>query len=350
MAFATQKHLIVYVKTTETCNLNCDHCFTSGKNGRKIYFDAKKTADWCNQLDTGENGIHLEYHGGEPMLAPMSDIMEFYNLTKGQWNDRCTHGITTNLVYRLRPEHIKFFKECISGGSVATSWDPNIRFANVRQKELWEENVRTLVAEGIRVKCFISVSADIVRMEPIDIADYMHSLGIDEISYERLTHNGNANLNLLIFPHNRDLDKWWIKMHETTKDHPVKNSFLESVYDKFDHGLLFQGTFCRDCEQKIHTINADGTVAGCPNSAPTDWYGHIDTPAQEVRLSPKRMEIISCELHERDERCYSCPVFTYCHSDCHQLQWMDDVCPAPKSLMMKLAEEKEWIPIQFKEL
>jgi radical SAM protein with 4Fe4S-binding SPASM domain len=132
-------------------------------------------------------------------------------------------------------------------------------------------------------------------------------------------------------------------MHETTQDHPVINGFLNTVYDKFDHGEFFSGTFCRDCEQKLHTINADGTVAGCPNAAPTDWYGTIDTPALEVRQSPKRMEIISCELHDRDPRCYKCPVFMYCHSDCHQLEWMDDVCPAPKQLMMTLAKEKGWI-------
>ena len=342
MALATQKHLLVYVKTTETCNLNCAHCFTSGINGRKIYFNAKKTADWCNQLDTGDNEIHLEYHGGEPMLAPMKDLLEYHRITKDHWGDRCTHGITTNLVYKLKPEHIDFF-DLMSGGAIGTSWDPNIRFGNEKQRQLWEKNVKELTSLGFFVKCFISVSTDVVKMEPLEIADYMHSLGIGAISYERLTHNGNAELNPDIFPHNRDLNKFWMHMHETTKDHPVENEFLNTVYDKFSKGQFFNGTFCRDCEQKLHTINADGTVAGCPNAAPTDWYGNIDTPAKEVRLSPKRMEIISCELHERDSRCYDCPVFIYCHSDCHQLRWMDDVCPAPKTLMMTLAKDKGWI-------
>ena len=343
MALATQKHLLVYVKTTETCNLNCAHCFTSGINGRKIYFDAEKTAHWCNELDTFDNHIHFEYHGGEPMLAPMKDIWKFYDITKGQWGDRCTHGITTNLVYKLKQEHIDFFTHCISGGFIGTSWDPNIRFANEKQRTLWENNVKELTSLGFQIKCFISVSVDVVKMDPLEIADYMHSLGVAEIAYERLTHNGNAELNLDIFPHNRDLNEWWMKMHETTEHHPVSNGFLNSVYDKFDHNDFFAGTFCRDCEQKLHTINADGTVAGCPNAAPTEWYGHIDTPAQEVRSSPKRMEVISCEIHDRDPRCYKCPVFLYCNSDCHQLEWMDDVCPAPKKLMMTLAAEKGWI-------
>lgn len=342
MALTTQKHTVIYVKTTETCNLNCSHCFTSGMNGRKIYFDHVKTADWCNQLDTGDNLIHLEYHGGEPLLAPMESLIEFHDITKAQWGDRCTHGITTNLVYKLTDERIAFLN-LMTGGSVGTSWDPNIRFSNEHQRKMWENNVKQLTDMGIYVKCFISVSKDILKLEPLWIADYMESLGVGDISYERLTHDGNAKINTDIFPHNRDLDAWWMKMHETTKDHKVSNSFMLSVYDKFDKGQFNIGTFCRDCEQKIHTINADGTVAGCPNTAPTQWYGHIDTPAKEVRLSPKRMEVISCELHERDERCYKCPVFMYCKSDCHQLVWMDDVCPAPKTLMMKLAKEKEWI-------
>lgn len=342
MAFSTQKHLIVYVKTTETCNLNCSHCFTSGINGRKIYFDAKKTADWCNQLKSDDTQIHFEYHGGEPLLAPMKDLMEFYNITKDVWGDKCTHGITTNLVYKITPERLEFLK-MLDSGSIGTSWDPNIRFANEKQRKLWEDNVKLLVANGCYVKCFISVSKDVVVMDPVEIADYMHSLGIECINYERLTHDGNAKINLDIFPHNTELDAFWVKMHETTQDHPVSNAFLGSVYDKFSKGQFFNGTFCRDCEQKIHTINADGTVAGCPNTAPTQWYGTIDTPAKEVRQSPKRMEIISCETHERDPRCYDCPVFIYCHSDCHQLQWIDDVCPAPKTLMMTLAKEKGWI-------
>ena len=205
MAFTTQKHLIVYVKTTETCNLNCAHCFTSGINGRKIYFDADKTAKWCNELDDGSNHIHFEYHGGEPLLAPMKDLWHFYNVTKDHWGDKCTHGITTNLTYKLTDERVEFLK-VLDSGSIGTSWDPNIRFANEKQRQLWEDNVKRLVSEGCNIQCFISVSKDVVAMEPLEIADYMHSLGVGSINYERLTHDGNATINTDIFPHNSELD------------------------------------------------------------------------------------------------------------------------------------------------
>ena len=36
------KNAMIYLKTTETCQLDCSHCFTSGSLGRKIYFDVDK--------------------------------------------------------------------------------------------------------------------------------------------------------------------------------------------------------------------------------------------------------------------------------------------------------------------
>ena len=54
---------------------------------------------------------------------------------------------------------------------------------------------------------------------------------------------------------------------------------------------------------------------------------------------PKRLEIIACERN-RDPRCYDCEVFAECGGDCHQLEWQDDVCGAPKSLMKHLKHDK----------
>lgn len=113
---------------------------------------------------------------------------------------------------------------------------------------------------------------------------------------------------------------------------------MENIYAKFELGFPDAGTWCRNCEQKMFTLNADGTIAGCPNSAPEDHYGHIDMPIGELLFSPKRRTIIACET-ARDPRCFECPVFDVCGSDCHQLEWEDDVCASPKTLMMKLKED-----------
>lgn len=339
MVCTTQSSISVYVKTTETCNLNCFHCFTNGINGAKIYFNPVKTADWCNQLYNGQTFCHFEYHGGEPMLAKMEDLWEFFHRVNDVWGNKATFGITTNLTYKLTEEKIDFFDHVMEAKRIGTSWDPTIRFANERQRKLWEDNVKELVSRGFYIKAFISVSKDVVEMSPREIAEYMMSLGVKEISWERITGNGSALLNAdKLYPTNSKLQDFFMRVHKENYDlrETFYDTFMETIYEKFEKGLLFQGTFCRDCEQKLFTINADGTIAGCPNAAPTDHYGHIETPAVDVINSPKRQEVIACEVFERDPRCYTCPVFAYCHSDCHQLEWQEDVCPAPKTLMMEL--------------
>jgi radical SAM protein with 4Fe4S-binding SPASM domain len=341
MVCPIQNNLQVYVKTTETCNLNYFHCFTSGTNGAKIYFDPVATANWVNQLDDGFRRCHFEYHGGEPMLAPVKDLFDFFYRVFDQWEERATFGITTNLTFKLTEEKIDFLDHVMDDSRIGTSWDPTIRFANEKQRQLWEDNVKTLVGMGFHLKVFVSLSKDVVNMSPREIIDYMMSLGIKELAWERITGNGNALIyGEKLYPTNKELQDFFMRCHTECSDlrGEFEDVFMETVYNKFEKGLLHQGTFCRDCEQKLFTINADGTIAGCPNSAPTDHYGHINQLASDVINSKGRQKVIIDEQVIRDPRCYSCPVFAYCHSDCHQLQWQDDVCPAPKTLMMELLD------------
>ena len=336
---------MIYVKTTETCQLNCKHCFTNGINGAKIYFNPHKTADWVkrlhseafNPLDT----MHFEFHGGEPFLAPVSHMRIFYEETKDLWPN-ASFGITSNLTFKLKDEHWDFIKGPL-GNRMGTSWDPKIRFENDKQEKLWEKNVRSLVDAGVTVKLFISVTKDTVNIEPIELLKWVKDLGVQEMALERLTGNGNALLHPEIFPTNLEQDQWFLKMHEQIEEYDARhwfdNEFMETIYNKFETGFLKGGTFCRDCEEKLYTINADGTLSGCPNAAPEEQFGHINDDIKSLINSPKRIKNIACE-RSRDPRCYECPVFMYCGGDCHQLAWQGDICGAPKSLMKLLKAQK----------
>lgn len=329
----------VYVKTTETCNLNCMHCFTNGRDGRRIFFDPVNTIRWVNQLiQRSSNGdsIHIEFHGGEPFLADTADIWTIINLCER--SVPVSFGATSNLVFKLTDDIL----ELIDGPfnkRMGTSWDPTIRFENDKQRQLWESNVRVLVKRGVTVKLFVSVSRDVLELEPINIIKMARDLGVSEIAFERLTHGGNALVNTQIFPANRDIDEWFLRMHQQIVEHDARdwmyNAFMESIYTKFETGLTSGGTFCRDCEETIFTINADGTIAGCPNQ-PMHTYGSITEPIESILSSAKRIETIACE-RSRDTRCFVCDVFQHCGGDCHQLAWEGDVCGAPKSLMRHLA-------------
>ena len=336
---------MIYVKTTETCQLNCKHCFTNGINGAKIYFNPHKTADWVKRLHSEaykENDtMHFEFHGGEPFLAPVSHMKIFYEETKDLWPN-ASFGITSNLTFKLKDEHWDFIKGPL-GNRMGTSWDPKIRFENEKQEKLWENNVRELIKQGVTIKLFISVTKDTVNIEPIELLKWVKDLGVQEMALERLTGNGNALLHPEIFPTNLEQDAWFLKMHEQIVEHDARhwfdNEFMETIYNKFESGFLKGGTFCRDCEEKLYTINADGSLSGCPNAAPEEQFGHIDDDIKSLINSPRRIKNIACE-RSRDPRCYECPVFMYCGGDCHQLAWQGDICGAPKSLMKLLKAQK----------
>lgn len=346
------KYYSFYLKTTETCNLNCRHCFTSGTQGAKIQWRVPETIDFIQRFAQhvgSATQVHFEFHGGEPFLVPVQQMQDVYRNTKHCF-DSVSYGATTNLVYRLTDEIQEFITGAL-GNRIGTSWDPEIRFANQKQLDLWHSNVRQLLDAGVTIKLFVSLTRDTLALGAEHLLLWARDLGIQELDLERLTTNGNARQHPDIFPSNLELDQYFLDMHDAITRLNARswfdNSFMENIYTKFESGVTTAGTFCRDCEQKLFTINADGTVAGCPNSAPEQQFGHIDWDIDRLLTSPQRITNIACEQH-RDPRCYDCGVFDVCGSDCHQLAWQGDQCAAPRSLMYQLkvqqpAARKQWI-------
>lgn len=337
----------LYLKTTETCNLNCKHCFTNGTSGPKIFWNSRNVIRWIEKFSehtSPEDTVHCEFHGGEPFLVDTCEMRDVWFYTKDKLPN-ATWGATSNLVMKLHNNHYGLIED-VFNNRIGTSWDPKIRFANRKQYELWHSNVKSLIKRGVTIKLNVSVTKDTINIEPIVLLRWLRRLGVHEVSFERLTGNGSALKHPEIFPTNIEQDSWFLKLHEQTKQYNARdwfyNDFLETIYAKFEKNYIGGGTFCRDCEEKIFTINADGSIAGCPNSAPEDHFGNINTPINELLTNPVRLNNIICE-RSRNPNCYSCGVFDVCGGDCHQLSWQNEVCGAPKSLMKHLkGNRKVW--------
>jgi len=324
----------IYLKTTETCNLNCRHCFTSGSRGRKIYFNVNKTLDFFQRLATDckwIKGARFIYHGGEPMLAPLRDLIRFREEVLGILPES-TFSLQTNLVYRLTDPILDFFKSLKSFG---VSWDHDIRFEFQSQRAMWEKNVEILKDMNLQLTMVVSMSKKLLEEKrAIEIVEYAHTRGFKHILFERITPNGNANKNPDIMPSNKDADRWVYDMYQDT--------IAGKWYDKIGNMMLATlaegiyssnhvATACRICEQTILTINADGTVSGCPNSAPEMNWGTIDEPVFDLLKSSARIKSITCEA-ERNPICYTCEYFSICNGGCHQLAWEGEMCAQPKAL------------------
>jgi radical SAM protein with 4Fe4S-binding SPASM domain len=338
------KDLIVYLKTTDTCQLNCSHCFTNGKNGKKGWFNVPQTINFFKELYRyypKYEGGNISFHGGEPMLCPTELLFEAWYGIKDLWPN-IWWSIQTNLTYAMTPAKLSVL-ETICNKSWGTSWDMDIRWENSKQKELWADNLKSLTGNGHQVTVMVCLNKNLIEQkEPIEIIEELASLGVQNVNFERLTHNGNALKNKDIFPGNKDLDRWLLKMWNQSVEHNthhyIHNMFLESILTSTVHNT-YSGCRSRQCEQKIFTINADGTIGGCPNDATENFYGSIYDPIENIIFSPRRM----CNIQKEATRhpvCASCPVYDICNGDCHQLSWEGDVCASPKSLMTHLKAEK----------
>lgn len=336
-------HRTVYLKTTDTCNLNCSHCFTGGSNTPRYLWRVDETLKWIKRfmdhVPTTDH-VHFEFHGGEPMLAPLEQLIEVREFIR-TFGSRVSVGITTNLVYKLTPEKLAFFGDL---DGFATSWDPDIRFANNGQESLWRSNLSDVTNERVRygkqTSVHISVSRKLTEMNQELLLKYYGTWGVDKLMFDRITLDGNAKKHDTLFPSNEEINNWYLKMHEATQKLDARgwfyNAALEDVYAKFERGMSNCGTFCRDCEERIITINADGTIAGCPNGAHTEIFGGIGMDIAHLMTTGARINLMTSE-RVRNEKCFECPVFQYCGSDCHRLAWDGDICASPRELMKELA-------------
>lgn len=333
----------IYLKTTETCNLNCDHCFTSGSKGKKIFFNVDNTWNFLDRLFTHKKfrNRKIIFHGGEPMLAPAADIRRIHGLIKDKYPDT-EFALQTNLVYKLTDERVQLIDDLFMEKGFGTSYDYKMRFNTFQQQLQWEDNVRELVKRGHYITIMVSLSKELIEaFEPVDIINYIADLGVQHVLFERITSNGNALLNPEIQPQNLDLDAWILKMYEQTMEYKlydrIHNMFLDEIARSFVN-RMHVGNRCRNCEQSLLTINADGTIAGCPNSALDGAWGNINWTIKDNLNSKKRLHTIGCEL-TRNPNCFTCPVTSICNGDCHRLPWQGDICAAPKSLMKLMKSE-----------
>lgn len=353
--------LNVYLKTTETCNLNCSHCFTSGSKGARIFFDPEKLIDFFERLALScpwITNVKFLFHGGEPMLAPIENLYQFYHGAKNIFKTT-RFGMQTNLVYPLGDKYREFFKEVLLEDGFGTSWDYDIRFGSTakdnhsrdalreKQQKIWEKNVGKLVSDSHYLTMIVSITKKLIQeKEPIEIINYAKDLGFKHILFERITSDGNAKENSQIIPTNREQDEWLYRMftqtiaHESYKE--IGNMFLSELAEAYvfhKHG----GNRCRVCEKSLLTINADGTIAGCPNSAPSSAWGNIEWDISTNLNSKKRLKAISCEVFSRDAKCYECKAFEYCNSDCQKLSWDEEgeYCAAPKQIWTHMIEKNE---------
>lgn len=331
-------HKTIYVKTTGTCNLNCQHCFTNGKNGDKTQFVPEVVAGWVHDYmaqHSADTSYHMEFHGGEPFIVPLEKLKQFADHFVDMENvSMCANS---NLTFKLTDELIAFIKDYL-GGYVGTSWDYWIRWGNAKQFDLWKKNLETLRSHGIGIGVKASVSRQLIEKSPDWFIDQMEALAIEEVSLERLTNDGSAVDHSGIFPDNEAQDNWYLALYLRYKERNprVKIKTLDIIEQKLIQNIVKVDTNCRNCEQNLVTMNSDGSLSGCPNAAASLHHARIDEGVETFLSSDGRIDQIAKELSWGDT-CLNCDVFDLCGGDCHRLPWQEGRCGGLKNTLRHLS-------------
>ncbi len=318
--------MLVYLKLTDKCNLACKHCYV-GKTAQ-IAMSQNTLSKAIDFLATQKN-IQVQLHGGEPFLYDENDLFRCVSKIKSLGHEV---SATTNLMYRLTQKRLETMQlfHLQDKQFIQTSWDYKIRFKNEKQESLWRNNVLTLITQGFTVQitvCLTNLLIENLRAKDLfEYFDTTFSLNNICLNFERITLTGNAKLNQLR-PSNAQLNKWLLDAYIISM--PFRESIsLFSNIDNSMHGV-FVGCRARQCTKNVITINPDGSVASCPNTANMPYATIDDLLKQNVQ--EKRTIWIKQEQTKRNE-CYMCEYYKFCNGDCFQLSWDETGCPGPKAI------------------
>lgn len=328
----------VYICTTSLCNLRCKHCYVGEYRANKGFFDEKTTVKWLkNWIKTtgqDESDILFSFHGGEPLLCPLNKL---YHVTTAF--PSATFNMTSNLVNPLTQSQINFIvQKCVDPlrgkPFIKTSWDYKIRF-NEQQFKQWCDNIKTLVSNGVYVKVIVCLTSLLIKdVIPIKLYRMFEHLGIQMVDFERLTYNTTSNKSLI--PDYIAQDTWLYNAYIQSKGRKIEVGMFKELQQAIKG--YFEGCRLRHCMRDVLTINANGTIGGCPNTSMTESFSNINNDCRDVIFNKIRTCLIKKECNV-DKRCLMCDLYPYCNGDCHQLSWQNNVCPAPKKVIRKLLEE-----------
>lgn len=341
-----QKH--IYIKTTESCNLKCQHCYIGKYRNQYQLFDENKTISWLksylNIFKIPEKDILISFHGGEPFLCSLDKIKKVTaSFPKANFN------ATSNLCFNLTQEHIDFIKNTFYDRFyrtpyIKTSWDYKIRFKNIEQYNLWYNNIKLLQSNGIDVTVTICLTSLLIKeVEPSQLLEFFQNLEINSLNFERLTENTTIKKNLI--PDYTLQDNYLYELFRLNEERFGFNIILFEDIKRAVKDEIFNGCRKRKCMQEVLTINANGSIGGCPNTALIEPFSFIHKNPLDLIKNQCQQCLIEKE-NLRHPECYTCNLFQFCNGDCHQLSWQNGICPAPKQIYNYLLPNNKLTTIQ----
>ena len=303
---------------TDECNLGCTHCYNE-TNCRPVPLN--DMISFIDRWNEKYDDTFFVFHGGEPFTRDISDLLELSKHMK-------TFRVTSNMTIPLSEDHIEFLKQC---RVITTSFDIGIRFGRMKYLNRWIHNMKLFNRLNIPLQMTVCLTKYVLNISPKKFIHFMSLLPVTTVNFEYITYTGKgANIKSMI-PTHKEVDQWLLNLYQYMEEnHIEKDQFtvlnfyqLLAAYYK-----NYAQTRCIDCCKRMFTINPDGTISGCPDTAGRIIIGNIYQSMDEITSAINNYINSRAIILPRD-KCMGCEWFTYCNGGCRSVPFDETGCSFP---------------------
>ena len=315
-----EQFLTVIVKPTMDCNLHCRHCYHQMSDRSPAVMDIKTYEKVVKLATEGFEYSRYIWHGGEPLLVPMSFYKNAFSIQKKYYGKAgCDNTIQTSGSL-LNQRFIEFCKS--NRVNIGVSYEGG--FENGLRPDMDVGLVDSMVEYMAKKGHMFLVSATI-HGGTVDMMDAI---------YEKFRSTGaslsfNPIINLGCAKENPDLaldpdiyvrnsielfDKW---VHDKDVKIPVLPfyPYIMTVMDGFPN---VSDCPHASCLGRWICVYPNGDVYPCGKACPKDLcLGNInEVDSIEELFDSEGFRNILIGSIERRNRCKSCEIYDYCNGGC----------------------------------
>ena len=304
------------IKPTNQCNMRCRYCFHEKYGYLNGIIEADKVKKYIELLCEQYGSINIVWHGGEPLLAPLSFYEQIYNYCANK-SSNFTFSIQTNGTL-LNRENITFFKD--RNTNIGLSFDGlNNDFTRSHTKEILD-GISLLHEYGFRPGAIMVVNKYNVS-NLINEYNWFNSMGIG-LKLNPMFMDGAATKNLDLYLNPDEYIKEFIKFFKYwVKD--VDGKINVSTCIDLVNLLLGEHTgVCtfNSCLGKWLCLDSDANIYPCDRLCMSEFsLGSVDElrTINEVFESPNFIKLLKLSIARRKKCMNNCELYKCCYAGCN---------------------------------
>lgn len=341
-----------YIKPTNYCNIDCDHCYLpietradkTVMTREQLYDSAKLIRDIAK--NSGNDKVLIIWHGGEPMTLSL----DWFRVAKEVLDDVFGQNgyeetLQTSLI-PYKPKWSDLIHERFNSyvGSSIDFTQRKVKNSSASYIDLWLDKVNAARDDGILVIPSIVPS----KNEILKAKDILKFFVDNRFQYFNIDRYSNYEMKTDDWPSNREHSHFLtalfdavVEMAKNKQEPPIINVITASIF-----GVL-KGVpgdrWGTECQKEFLVIEPDGSTNTCPDRISVEKpFSNVKDGFDAFNQSPERRKWIRiADVTHKKNHCHTCEFNTWCQSGCPITPNTEDLvneCSGYKAYLMHVKE------------